>query len=280
MYYNNKKIGALFYNNKEIKKAYFEGREVFSKISVPDCIAIYSESGGSVGLTIPSALNLTGVIQYSYDGNTWSNATSSFLSGTVIYLRGYRNQSLGGYDGNFRWAIHCNTNDVHIDGDIEDLRDLSRTVAPVSYTYANMFVGNSTLKSAPTLSLKNLTNYCYYQMFAGCNNLTHIPSLGASTLAPSCYEGMFKNCVSINTIPAVYGSGDGSRAFVSMFEGCSLIQVTSISVHAQYTYKVPNVQGTTPYYHMFYNTFNSVETPVGGTTYYTNNRVLDDRIPI
>lgn len=64
--------------------------------------------------------------------------------------------------------------------------------------------GAANLINHPTkpilLPATTLASKCYQLMFMGCSSLTTAPDLPAPTLAESCYEGMFMNCTSLNSV--------------------------------------------------------------------------------
>jgi len=54
-------------------------------------------------------------------------------------------------------------------------------------TYKGMFLGCTSLTTAPALPATILANNCYQNMFYGCTSLTTAPELPATTLVNSCY---------------------------------------------------------------------------------------------
>ena len=66
--------------------------------------------------------------------------------------------------------------------------------------YGGIFVGCTSLTTAPELPATELASYCYGGMFQGCTDLTTAPELPATTLAVRCYDDMFYGCTSLNYI--------------------------------------------------------------------------------
>lgn len=70
--------------------------------------------------------------------------------------------------------------------------------------YSGMFVGCTSLTSAPTLPATTLAAYCYSAMFMSCYNLTTAPALTATTLPTYCYNQMFKNCQKLSSVEVAF----------------------------------------------------------------------------
>ena len=87
--------------------------------------------------------------------------------------------------------------------------------------YSNMFYGCSSLTQAPALPATTLANSCYYHMFRGCSSLTQAPALPATTLTESCYYGMFQNCSSLTQAPELPATTLETSCYSNMFAGCS-----------------------------------------------------------
>ena len=72
--------------------------------------------------------------------------------------------------------------------------------------FDSLFMNNTNLLSAENLVLPatTLANYCYSHMFLGCTSLTTAPELPATTLADQCYNYMFNGCSKLNYIKALF----------------------------------------------------------------------------
>ena len=97
---------------------------------------------------------------------------------------------------------------------------LSATIL-ANYCYSDMFVGCTSLTTAPELPATTLINYCYAGMFGGCTSLTAAPELLATTLTSNCYQYMFYNCTSLTTAPELSATTLAQRCYDGMFGGCS-----------------------------------------------------------
>ena len=69
-----------------------------------------------------------------------------------------------------------------------------------------MFLGCTSLTTAPALPAMTLATYCYYCMFRGCTSLTTAPELPATTLADRCYAYMFYGCTAFKVSATQTGS--------------------------------------------------------------------------
>ena len=94
--------------------------------------------------------------------------------------------------------------------------------------YDHMFLGCSSLSTAPTLPATTLANYCYDGMFRGCTSLTTPPQLPATTLTRSCYLSMFWSCTSLTDAPSLPATGLVRGCYYHMFYGCT--SLSSIEV--------------------------------------------------
>lgn len=68
---------------------------------------------------------------------------------------------------------------------------------------------------------------CYLEMFMGCTSLSSAPELPATELADKCYLRMFYNCPSLTSIPVfasdvtMSGTSNRRRYCFQMFQGCT-----------------------------------------------------------
>ena len=94
--------------------------------------------------------------------------------------------------------------------------------------YREMFAGCTSLVNAPELISENLNPYCYYGMFRGCTSLKYAPVLPALTMKISCYQYMFEGCASLVSAPKLNATSleNASSCYKEMFSGC--ISLTSV----------------------------------------------------
>ena len=93
-----------------------------------------------------------------------------------------------------------------------------------------MFLGCTSLTTAPELPATTMAEDCYAYMFSGCSTLITVPSsLPAATLAEGCYYAMFDGCSALTTAPALPATTLAEDCYAYMFYGCS--SLSSITVH-------------------------------------------------
>ena len=125
----------------------------------------------------------------------------------------------------FRNLFRDNLNiDVHPD---KPLLLPATTLTERCYSY--MFIGCSSLTTAPALPAMTLANSCYEYMFNGCTSLTTAPALPATTLADSCYQYMFNGCTSLTTAPELPAETSVLACYNSMFYNCTNLNVVKCS---------------------------------------------------
>lgn len=203
-----------------------------------ECLA----SVGSIKLNIPAELTPAEMTSVSYstdEGATWTtyqiNSTSQtiqvdFQLGEKVYFKGLGKQCCTGFDANgycpsLRFS---GTGRYKVSGNIMSLLYgddfASQTECPEgsTFTFAELFVGNSLLNSAEDLVLPamTLTPYCYYGLFYQCNHLTKAPQLPATTLDTDSYNYMFANCTALKVAPDLSATTMGHLSCANMFEGC------------------------------------------------------------
>ena len=239
-----------------------------------------------------------GTVEYSTDKNTWSTWDGSEISSAdkKLYLRGKNNTTFYTTKG-VKFVLSANAGCY---GNINTLLDYenppisvrkncyrsmflgctSLTTAPElpatkleSRCYFNMFYGCTSLTTAPELPATTLKYGCYYSMFQGCTSLTTAPELPATTLANDCYCYMFQRCTSLTTAPALPATALADYCYAGMFEGC-----TKLSYIKAMFLTDPNYQSNNVY------TLNWVRNVAASGTFVKNSQATwnltgDDGIP-
>ena len=166
--------------------------------------------------------------QYSRDGVSWSDGTSSttitFNTGERVYFRA-TGLTASSSSGIGKFTISTGT--AKIGGNLmsmlygEDYR--GKTTIEQPYAFQSLFQGCSRLKSAKRLALPatTLVTYCYSSMFRGCTSLVNAPALPATTLTNYCYSGMFYGCTSLVNAPELPATTLAERCYSNMFYGCT-----------------------------------------------------------
>ena len=197
------------------------------------CISFYSyDSAFSV---TPNYNGNVSSLSYSIDlGKTWTDieaSGTSIASSTVlpesettniinyILFRGLGNSVITG-DNSTPWTI-TDATAVFCAGDITTLLDYQYPPDTITdpYCFANMFLNQTSLVSAPWLPSIEVSDHCYYKMFQGCTSLTASPDLPARKVPDSAYEQMFMGCEQLTTPPQINGRSFSRRACFEMFNG-------------------------------------------------------------
>lgn len=122
--------------------------------------------------------------------------------------------------------------------DIDPNDPLILPVSTAANCYLEMFMGCTSLTSAPDLPATELKDKCYFRMFYKCSGLTSVPSFpsvvtmsGTRTERRYCYQ-MFQNCTGIERLTEPLFVGQNSTmargCFEDMFAHCtSLTNVIS-----------------------------------------------------
>ncbi len=197
------------------------------------CISFYSYDG-AFSVT-PNYDGNVSSLSYSIDlGKTWTDieaSGTSIASSTVlpesettniinyILFRGLGNSVITG-ENSTPWTI-TDTTAVFCAGDITTLLDYQYPpdIITEPYCFANMFLNQTSLVSAPRLPSIEVSDHCYYKMFQGCTSLTFSPELPARKVIDSAYEQMFMGCEQLTTPPQINGRSFSSRACFEMFNG-------------------------------------------------------------
>ena len=99
-------------------------------------------------------------------------------------------------------------------GDKVYFRGNNTTVSESSSMYYSFVMTGLIAASGNIMSLLDKTcqstvissDYCYYDMFIGCTSLTTAPALPATNLSGYCYYDMFRGCTSLQVYSS-YGTG-------------------------------------------------------------------------
>ena len=241
-------------------------------------------------------------IEYSVDGNSWSDFdTSSAHStpvtlanvGDLVFFRAKNPNTTFCSDNDGAWNWFTTSKTCKVCGNVMALLDgqnRSLTTISASYALAYLFYGCkitdastlelpattlsencyycmfgdcTSLTSAPELPATTLEDYCYSQMFNGCTSLTSAPGLPATTLASACYSSMFTDCTSLTTAPELPATTLASGCYSAMFSRC-----TSLT-------SAPELPATTLvsncYYYMFQGCTSLANVNVGFTSWNGNS---------
>ena len=163
----------------------------------------------ATGLTTNS-LNGVGIFTVNKNFNLKGNVMSMLFGD-----EGKNSFDLTGYVGAFNKLFNnCTT-----------LQSVSKDFLPATTLaeccYTGMFIGCTSLVTAPELPATTLTKGCYSSMFYNCTSLTTPPELPATTLVTSCYQNMFDSCTSLVTAPELPATTLVTACYQNMFNNCS-----------------------------------------------------------
>ena len=96
--------------------------------------------------------------------------------------------------------------------------------------YSEMFVGCSSMITAPKLLAPKLTSWAYEKMFQGCSSLQEVPEIHAEELAYYCFENMFENCTSLKLPFFCNWLNYPAYSLVQTFKGCSNIKLSTTRI--------------------------------------------------
>ena len=216
-----------------------EGREENSSIvvdMVPDYLSFESvEAGATVSLKIVGQCDAPS-LEYSTDLEKWD--TFDFGNPQIITLRNvgdkvyWRNVGKAGsfsMDSKNYVRFVLGERKVAAGGNVMSLVDNScaSLEIPGKWCFSMLFLGASSLESAPELPAIHLAESCYYKMFSGCSSLEIAPKLPATDLPTDCYGYMFQSCSSLAEAPDIPATKVGSGSCSSMFIDCVSLKKTA-----------------------------------------------------
>lgn len=224
-------------------------------------------SSSYVAFTSPSSFTLSiigtahlwdGIIEYSTDGQTWSewSGSTTLSSGQLngenaLLIRGIGNSKItGSTAGTDNGAWHFTGANISISGELKDFLDY-QVASPtiVSYAFKNMFgwksPGNTAIISAASFHISDpMTENLCNGMFSRCKGLVYPPRFTAQTLATGCFTSMFYECSELSVLPALPVLELKGNCYYTMFSDCSKIKV-SLTSSEEYPneYRIP-ISGT------------------------------------
>ena len=167
--------------------------------------------------------------EYSVGDGEWQRLTTVdniTFGGTLGSLRLRGKSSKGTATGYANYSIIKFTtanSPVDCTGDIRTLIDYENyaNANTTNARFCILFLGNTELRTSPSLPAQSLADYCYHEMFKGCSKLTTAPTLPAEILANNCYEYMFSDCTALTTAPELRAETLAESCCLEMFSGCS-----------------------------------------------------------
>ena len=170
-------------------------------------------------------------LQYSLNGGTWTDLTSSGVTLTNAEDKVSFRVREGNQGTSFGSKSFSCTGNCYIYGNVMSLISTDGFASVTTLTTTNvfyrLFANNTKIDIHPSKNLvlpaTTLTSSCYGSMFYNCTGLTTAPELPAETLASSCYTQMFYGCTGLTTVPSNYLPATTlmQSCYSSMFSGCT-----------------------------------------------------------
>ena len=150
----------------------------------------------------------------TYDNNTYEDNYISVTAGNKVLFKGHNfdvtsNASCQQYPIFYEaYSEYADRGRFNVEGNIMSLLYGDNFIGQTEINFDKqpvfgfLFVRNTGLINAENLILPatTLPIYCYQSMFLGCTSLITAPKLLAETLSLGCYSGMFYECTSLNSI--------------------------------------------------------------------------------
>ena len=189
----------------------------------------YTLNGGAKTPVTSNAINVSVGDRVAFYGNGTSitSYSGTNIAGGTAEVNVYGNSMSLVDEENYATAttLTANYQFYYLFGNNEHLKDASGLLLPATTLaegcYYDMFLGCTSLTTAPALPATTLATECYAYMFEGCTSLTTAPALPATTLAYCCYFDMFFGCTSLTTAPALPATTMANSCYAGMFSGCT-----------------------------------------------------------
>ena len=252
-------ISKVYAGTDEVSKMYLAGEIVYqAEEPTPPAPVPYNEQYFTIEALSAGTLSVSSEgVYYSLNGGTWTHPTIStpisLSQGDKVRFKGNVNHDLTGlFSGNtMSFNVYGNIESLEYGDDFSGqtsikvnsgfswcfwnctgLTDASNLILPAtaltSSCYYRMFMGCTSLATAPALPATTLGSTCYYGMFMGCTSLATAPALPATALTYDCYDEMFNRCTSLTTAPALPATTLANSCYTSMFKGCTSLTTAPV----------------------------------------------------
>ena len=208
------------------------------KSDIPDYLCFTSQQDGST-IGISNNGNSQPNVEYSFDGSVWNNWDYSSITldhGKKVYMRGNNPNGFTSFelvnrtDDGLSNEVGPNLSIFTMSGKIAASGNVMSLLYPDDFDnqdslpadgcFGALFMGCSSLTSAPELPATSLTASCYFGMFGNCSNLISAPKLPATDLAEDCYASMFYGCSALTSAPELPAMNLAARCYGAMFSDC------------------------------------------------------------
>lgn len=201
-------------------------------VSVPPTKYLtFTSTGGNV-LSMSHMNGNSPTMWYSLNGEDWFvwDYRKLIISNEhSVYIAGDNPNGISSYsDGSYPYShfVIFGNGTVTCTGDVMSLINPYQDVLtiPCSYCFYHLFLGCTSLVTAPTLPATTLASHCYQGMFRH-SGIVIPPSLPAVSLKVGCYEAMFYDCTALSTAPELHATIMKSDCYRYMFNGCTSLTI-------------------------------------------------------
>ena len=189
----------------------------------PDYLCFTSTGDSTVAMQQNGTPNTSAnkVIQYKLNDGQWQNWDLSEVSlhdGDKMYIKS--DDTIQMSEAQDIYKMFVMSGSIAASGNIMSLLNFSDTLTDYAFYY--LFNNCASLTTAlTTLPATTLAPSCYFGMFIGCTSLTTAPELPATTLVDRCYFQMFQGCTSLTTAPELPATTLGEACYGNMFFHCT-----------------------------------------------------------
>lgn len=158
------------------------------------------------GTTVTFKNQAVGDVQYSTDGNVWTNIAANSVGNVTLANAGdkvyFKGANASYYPPNATASKISFNEACYVYGDI---MSLAKNVSLGDYAFMNLFMNETDFRSHPTkrlaLTATTLPKQCYESMFSGCTGMLKGPEFATpSSTQEDCYANMFSGCSSLNYV--------------------------------------------------------------------------------
>ena len=173
-------------------------------------------------------VTFTNTIEYTIDGREWirlkaKNKTRPINIGQTLSFRGELTPNSSTGIGTFTINKKCNLKGNCMSMLFGDNAANNYSLSGKNYAFYKLFYRCTNIVNVDSnfLPATTLADYCYNKMFMGCSSLTTAPELPATTLTQESYDCMFSDCTSLVNAPKLSAINLAAYSMCNMFNGCT-----------------------------------------------------------
>ena len=181
-------------------------------------------------------VTFTNDIEYTIDGNEWitlkaKNKTQPINIGQTLSFRGELTPNSSTGIGTFTINKKCNLKGNCMSMLFGDNAANNYSLSGKNYAFYKLFYNCKNIVNVDSnfLPATTLADYCYNKMFMGCSSLTTAPELPATTLTQESYYCMFSDCTSLVNAPKLSAINLAAYSMCNMFNGCTSLELVDMT---------------------------------------------------